>query len=50
LMVQTSDKTFSWDGSFNGKPCNAGVYAYMLEVKYTDGKSEMRSGNITLIR
>ena len=49
-IVQTTDKTFSWDGTFNGKPCNAGVYAYMLEVKYIDGTSEMRSGNITLIR
>ena len=50
LIVQTTEKTFSWDGTFNGKPCNAGVYAYMLEVKYIDGTSEMRSGNITLIR
>jgi gliding motility-associated-like protein len=49
-MVFTSDKNFKWDGSFNGQPCNAGVYAYMLEVKFIDGTTETRSGNITLIR
>lgn len=39
-----------WDGTFNGQPCNAGVYAFMLDIKYLTGEKEMRSGNITLIR
>jgi hypothetical protein len=26
------------------------VYAYILEVRFDDGKDETRSGNITLIR
>lgn len=50
LIQQTSDKTFKWDGTYKGEPCNAGVYAYILEVKYFTGVSETRSGNITLIR
>jgi gliding motility-associated-like protein len=50
LMVNTSDKNFAWDGTFKGEPCNAGVYAYILEVKYLTGKIETLSGNITLIR
>ena len=49
-IVQTSEKTFTWDGTYKGKECNAGVYAYMLEVKFDTGVSETRSGNITLIR
>jgi gliding motility-associated-like protein len=49
-MVQTSDKNFTWDGSYDGKPCNAGVYAYILDVKFVTGIEETRSGNITLIR
>lgn len=40
----------AWDGTFNGQPCNAGVYAFMMEVKFDNGTTEMRSGNITLIR
>lgn len=50
LMLNTSDKNFKWDGTYNGQPCNAGVYAYILEVKYIIGTTETRSGNITLIR
>jgi gliding motility-associated-like protein len=49
-ILNTSDKNFAWDGTFNGQPCNAGVYAYILEVRFDDGKDETRSGNITLIR
>lgn len=49
-MIQTSDKNFTWDGSYDGKPCNAGVYAYILDVKFVTGIEETRSGNITLIR
>lgn len=49
-ILNTSDKNFAWDGTFNGLPCNAGVYAYVLEVRFDDGKDETRSGNITLIR
>ena len=49
-MVETSDKNFTWDGTYNGEPCNAGVYAYVLEVRYITGANENRSGNITLIR
>jgi gliding motility-associated-like protein len=50
LILSTSDDDFEWDGTFNGQPCNAGVYAYILEVKFEDGSKETRSGNITLIR
>lgn len=49
-MVRTSEKSFEWDGTFNGQPCNTGVYAYVLEVVYNDGSAELRTGNITLIR
>lgn len=50
LMMNTSDENFKWDGTYKGEPCNAGVYAYILEVVYKDGTTEVRSGNITLIR
>lgn len=49
-MVNTSDRNFSWNGTFKGEACNSGVYAYILEVKYIAGNAETKSGNITLIR
>lgn len=39
-----------WDGSFNGTPCNSGVYIYV--IKYLDIKGNMvdKVGDITLVR
>ncbi len=49
-ILQTSDPLLTWKGDFNGKLLNSGVYAYTLDVIYLDGKSESKSGNITIIR
>ena len=49
-ILKTTDTEFEWDGTFNGQPCNSGVYAYMVEVDYIDGRSETLSGNITLVK
>jgi gliding motility-associated-like protein len=49
-MVMSSDKAYRWDGIFNGKLVNTGVYAYMIEVTYTDGTTGTKSGNITVTR
>ena len=39
-----------WDGSFNGTPCNSGVYIYV--IKYLDIKGNLvdKVGDITLVR
>ncbi|NNE29780.1 MAG: T9SS type B sorting domain-containing protein, partial [Saprospiraceae bacterium] len=47
----TSDKHEGWDGSFNGKYLNPGVFVYLVE--YTcpiDGKKVILSGDFTLLR
>ena len=50
LIFSSDKKDFKWDGSYKSKPCNSGVYAYIVEVTYSDGLSETLSGNITLLR
>jgi gliding motility-associated-like protein len=51
LIYQSTEKGFEWLGTTpNGTPCNAGVYAYMLEAVYDTGAAELRSGNITLVK
>ena len=50
LIFQSDKKDFKWDGSYKSKPCNSGVYAYIVEVSYVDGLDEILSGNITLLR
>ena len=49
-MFETTESGFGWDGNYKGKALNPGIYAYMLEIIYKDGKAELKSGNITLIR
>jgi gliding motility-associated-like protein len=50
LMFESKDKKFKWDGTFNGKKCNSGIYAYAVELIYLNNKQETISGNLTLIR
>lgn len=39
-----------WNGTFMGKNQSSGVYLYQLEVELLDGKTEMLSGEVLLIR
>ncbi len=50
IILQTTSKQFTWDGTYKSKYCNAGIYAYQALVEYTNGNKETLSGNITLIR
>ncbi|RME96512.1 MAG: hypothetical protein D6772_11805 [Bacteroidetes bacterium] len=39
-----------WDGSFQGKPLNAGVFVYQFEAELSDGRTEFFKGEILLMR
>ena len=39
-----------WDGRFNGKDMNSGVYIYLAEVIFVDGAVLLYRGDITLLR
>jgi gliding motility-associated-like protein len=39
-----------WDGSFRGKPMPPGVYAYWAEIEFADGRTEVFSGDVTVVR
>lgn len=40
----------AWDGRMNGQLLDPGVYAYLIEAKFNDGKIITYSGSITLVR
>ncbi|MEZ4911772.1 MAG: gliding motility-associated C-terminal domain-containing protein [Saprospiraceae bacterium] len=44
------DRNKFWDGKFAGKPAEQGVYVYVVDLTYTDGSTETKSGDVTLIR
>jgi gliding motility-associated-like protein len=48
--VPVNDVVRGWDGRFQGKECDPGVYVWLLEVEYADGFRELLRGNTTLLR
>ncbi len=49
-VFMTKDMTVGWDGNKGTEACPSGVYAYYLKAVNPDGSTEIRSGNITLMR
>jgi gliding motility-associated-like protein len=49
-VFRTTNPKECWDGTFNGKRMNTGVYVYYLKATLTNGIQISRSGDITLIR
>ena len=49
-VFETTDLNIGWDGVFNGKALDTGVFVYALEGKYLSGDSFSQKGNITLKR
>ena len=43
-------ETEGWDGTFRGRIMNSGVYVYIAEVEYKDGRTILFRGDVTLIR
>ena len=39
-----------WDGLFDGKEMNSGVYVYFAEIEFFDGEIEIFKGDVTLMR
>jgi gliding motility-associated-like protein len=39
-----------WDGSYNGAMQPSGVYVYIIDAEFKDGRKERQQGNVTLIK
>ena len=40
----------SWDGTFNDKELNTGLYLYLIEIQTTNGRRKQYSGEINLLK
>jgi gliding motility-associated-like protein len=49
-VFESNDRSIGWDGTFNGKPQPMDVYAYTLDVEFSDKTTTRKTGDITLIR
>ena len=49
-IFETSDQNQGWDGYFNNKPQDPGMYSYYIKYKCTDKEEFEKTGNFILIR
>ena len=45
-----NDESAGWDGTFNGKPAEEGIYAYVSKVRFINDNVKLYKGTITLLR
>ncbi len=50
LLFESFEKGYGWDGYYKGKICPKDVYVYKLDLKFSDGRSETKVGDLTLLR
>ncbi|MEO6405347.1 MAG: PKD domain-containing protein, partial [Ferruginibacter sp.] len=50
LMFETNTAKIGWNGTYKGKLQPTDVYAYTLDVEFTDGTKLRKTGDITLLR
>ncbi len=50
VVFHTDNRSVGWDGTFDGKALNPGVFAYHLTGKLANGTAVDNKGNITLVR
>ena len=48
--VELNNLSSGWDGKFNQKPVEQGVYVYLIEVLFADGSVEIFHGDLTVLR
>ncbi len=49
LIFETFDINIPWNGYYKGKLCQQGVYVWLVEGKYANGRPFKKAGDITLL-
>jgi hypothetical protein len=50
LIFESHDINVPWNGYYKGRLCQQGVYVWLVEGKYQDGKPFRKVGNVTLLQ
>ncbi|RYD97437.1 MAG: gliding motility-associated C-terminal domain-containing protein [Sphingobacteriales bacterium] len=50
LVHSTSNMSGGWDGTYKGRLQDAGVYYYMIKIKFLDGTEKSFKGDVTLLK
>lgn len=49
-VFRSTDPSVGWDGNFEGKQAQTGVYAYVITYKNVFNEAKIKKGNVTLVR
>ncbi len=44
------DYSEGWDGTFRGRSLNPGVYVYLVQVRFVDGRELLYRGDVTIVK
>lgn len=50
VVFRTSNPEQKWDGTYNGKEQEVGVYMYMIKFKTKTSEAKIMKGNVTLLK
>jgi gliding motility-associated-like protein len=50
VVFFTTDQNIGWDGTFQNRNENPGVFTWVLQYEFINGNTGMKKGNTTLIR
>ena len=50
MVFSTTSRKQGWNGTYKGVVQPMDVYTYTLDVEFTDGKKQIKTGDITLLR
>ena len=50
LIFESNDLKIGWDGYYKGKLCQDDVYIWKVNLKFKNGKSFTKTGDVTLLR
>lgn len=50
LLFKTTSQDIGWDGTHQNRPENPGVFTWVLQYEYLNGKKGSQKGNTTLVR
>ena len=49
-VFECRDKNIGWNGKYENKDCEIGVYVYVANITFSNGKPLFKKGNVTLVR
>ncbi len=49
-VFESRDLNYGWDGTYQGKVCEVGVYAWWAEIVFKNGEQVFKKGSVSLVR